>query len=124
MAEPASNRTRLGEPGRAQSGVCRAVGPNQCAECGRDIVATAAGRSTRRYCSRACQQRAYRRDHAAEYNARRRDRRTERRHARIDSVPLAPETEAMIEESRAALARGEGISTEELLKRLGLPPLA
>jgi hypothetical protein len=41
----------------------------------------------------------------------------------VDHEPLLPETEAMIAESRAAYARGEGISTAELLDRLGLPPL-
>jgi hypothetical protein len=40
-----------------------------------------------------------------------------------DDEPLQPETEAMIAESRAAYERGEGISTAELLERLGLPPL-
>jgi hypothetical protein len=119
MAEPANDR----DLGRALPAGRLAVGPSRCAECGREMVGTTGGRSTRRYCRRACQQRAYRRAHAAEYNARRREHRTELRHARIDPVPLAPETEAMIVESRAAYARGEGISTEELLKRLGLPPL-
>jgi hypothetical protein len=43
--------------------------------------------------------------------------------AEVDHEPLLPETEAMIAESRAAYARGEGISTAELLDRLCLPPL-
>ena len=81
MAEPATDRAHLSELGRALAAARRVVGPIQCAECGREVIATSAGRYKRRYCSRACQQRAYRRTHAAEYNARQRERRAARRAA-------------------------------------------
>ncbi|HEY7063612.1 MAG TPA: hypothetical protein VII06_19185 [Chloroflexota bacterium] len=79
MADAAADRARLSELGRGLAAARRVVGPIQCAECGREVVATTAGRYKRRYCSSACQQRAYRRAHAAEYNARQRKRRAEQR---------------------------------------------
>jgi hypothetical protein len=81
MTEPATDRARLSEIGRALAAARKVVGPIQCAECGREVVATTAGRYKRRYCSSACQQRAYRRAHAAKYNARQRERRAERKAA-------------------------------------------
>jgi hypothetical protein len=79
MAEQTTDRARLSEIGRALAAARKVVGPIQCAECGREVVATTAGRYKRRYCSSVCQQRAYRCAHAAEYNARQRARRAERR---------------------------------------------
>ena len=38
-----------------------------------------------------------------------------------DDEPLLPESEAMIEASRAAYARGEFVTSDELRTRLGLP---
>ena len=91
MAEPATDRAHLSELGRALAAARRVVGPIQCAECGREVIATSAGRYKRRYCSRACQQRAYRRTHAAEYNARQRERRAARRSAE-HTVERMPQT--------------------------------
>jgi endogenous inhibitor of DNA gyrase (YacG/DUF329 family) len=70
---------RLSELGRALAAARKVVGPIQCAECAREVIATTAGRFKRRYCSSVCQQRAYRRAHAGEYNARQRERRAQRR---------------------------------------------
>jgi hypothetical protein len=44
----------------------RVVGPIQCAECGREVIATTAGRCKRRYCSAVCKARAHRCAHAGE----------------------------------------------------------
>ena len=74
----AERRARLSEAARAMAAARRVVGPIQCVECGREVIATSAGRFKRMYCGDACRVRAYRRAHADEYNARQRERRRER----------------------------------------------
>jgi len=46
---------------RALAARRRVVGPIRCPECGREVVATTAGRWKKTYCSQACQLRSYRR---------------------------------------------------------------
>ncbi len=76
---PATGSNPLSEAARAMAAARRVVGPIQCAECGREVIATTAGRYKRRYCSATCKSRAHRHAHADEYNARQRQRRAEHR---------------------------------------------
>jgi MYND finger len=72
MSKP--RRHALSEAGRALAAARSVVGPIQCEVCGKEVIATTAGRYKRRYCSRACQARAYRQAHQEEINAYRRER--------------------------------------------------
>jgi endogenous inhibitor of DNA gyrase (YacG/DUF329 family) len=76
---PSAATNPLSEAARAMAAARRVVGPIQCAECGREVIATTAGRYKRRYCSATCKSLAHRHAHADEYNARQRARRAERR---------------------------------------------
>jgi hypothetical protein len=78
-SDTSTDRPSLSEAGRMMAAARRVVGPIQCAECGREVVATTAGRYKRRYCSSACKVRAHRRAHADAYNERQRERRAELR---------------------------------------------
>jgi hypothetical protein len=52
-------RRLLSESARAMAAARKTVGPIQCEICGKEVVATTAGRFKKRYCSTACNQRAY-----------------------------------------------------------------
>ncbi len=47
--------------GRALAARRRVVGPIRCPECGREVLATTAGRLKKTFCSRACQRKSWRR---------------------------------------------------------------
>jgi hypothetical protein len=52
-------RRLLSEAARAMAAARKVVGPIRCEMCGKEVVATTAGRFKKRYCSPACTQRAY-----------------------------------------------------------------
>jgi hypothetical protein len=72
MSKP--KRPALSEAGRVLAAARSVVGPIHCEVCGKEVIATTAGRYKRQYCSRACQARAYRQAHQDEINAYRRER--------------------------------------------------
>src|SRR5947209_1017354 len=95
--EPRPKNNRLSEAPQPMGVASKSGAPIPCAECGREVDATQAGRFKRRYCSTACKARAYRRAHAAENNARQRERRAARRaELGLDPVPLSPNEAAMM----------------------------
>ena len=83
MSESQSNpeREQLRTAAQMMAAARRVVGVIQCAECGREVVATTAGAPNRkrRYCSAACNQRAYYRRHNDAINARQRATRQRQR---------------------------------------------
>jgi len=85
-------RALLSEAGRRMAAARRVVGIVACAVCGREVVATSAGRPDlkRMYCSQNCKAKAYRQRHADELNARQREQRALQRQGAADPARDSP----------------------------------
>ena len=72
----------LSEAARAMAAARKVVGPIRCEMCGKEVLATTAGRFKKRFCSPACTQRAYWHRNRERLNQQQRERYQQRRERR------------------------------------------